>query len=102
MQIKEYKAKQQQRREDTMIKNQGSLSTKPYMTKREETVRSKYGVGNIMQVPEGQQRREDTNLKKYGVRCTLSNPKVRSRAHSKYEYKGIKFDSSYEMAVYMY
>ena len=102
MQIKEYKAKQQLNREATMIKNQGSLSTKPYMAKREETVRSKYGVGNIMQVPKVQQRREDTNLKKYGVRCTLSNPKIRSKAHSKYEYKGIKFASSYEIAVYRY
>lgn len=102
MQIEEYKVKQQQSREATMIKNQGSLSTKPYMNKRKETIRSRYGVSNVMQVPEVQQRREDTNLKKYETKCTLSNPGVRSKAHSKYKYKGIKFDSSYEIAVYRY
>lgn len=45
---------------------------------------------------------KDTSLKNWGTEYALQNRAVLSKVHRKYNYNGIKFDSSWELAFWIY
>jgi len=46
--------------------------------------------------------RVQTCLTKYGVEHPMQNPEIRKKSQRRYVYSGIKFDSSYEVALYIW
>lgn len=63
------------------------------MANREAEYIKKYGVKHPMQLPEVRKKVEETNLKKYGQK--------HPGGHN-YIYKGLNFDSSWELYYYLY
>ena len=99
-----------------------------HFTNREKfinTCNEKYGVNNVFSVPEVQEKIKNTCLekynveysfqaeqtkekikntclKKYGVKNPMQNHDIRVSNQQKYEYDNRKFDSSWELAYYIY
>lgn len=47
-------------------------------------------------------KRARTCLAKYGREHPMQCPEVRRRAQRRYSYRGVRFDSSYELAFYVW
>lgn len=92
-----------------------------FVKHQQQTLLEKYGVENYMQSEEGQRKYEETSLKKYGTRRPTESaflrkqisdkwksfPKekmlsIRKAQAQKYNYENISFDSSIELAFYIY
>lgn len=62
-----------------------------------------YGVENPQQNENIKSKTEHTNLERYGVRNPAQNELIRQKTERKhYRYNGINFDSSWELAVWIY
>ena len=61
-----------------------------------------YGYKYNFQAPEIKEQIKQTNLKKYGYEHVFQNPYVQREMRKKYWYKDICFDSSWELAFYIY
>jgi hypothetical protein len=48
------------------------------------------------------QKRENTNLKKYGVKSILQLERIRNVHFGRYKYEEVSFDSSWELALWIY
>lgn len=70
--------------------------------KKEATFMEHYGYRTGFLVPEIQERIKQTNLEKYGYENPLLNPEIMSRSRMKYYYDNTCFDSSWELAFYIY
>ena len=114
---------------ETNVKKYGapnplSLNTEPYK-KRNETVQKKYNVSNVFQDEQVKEkckkawinnygvdnpsksekvldRIEKTNLKKYGVEWFSQTPEFATLRSTKFMYDSKSFDSSWELAFYIY
>jgi len=79
-------------------------------------MKNRYGAKTTMESPILRERVENTNLVKYGFKTPLSNNDVRNKAKetmykntgcdhpivSKINYYGIRFDSKWELAIWIY
>lgn len=64
---------------------------------------NKYGVDNPQKVTSIKHKTEQTCLRKYGVRNPAQNLEIRQKTERRhYRYNGINFDSSWELAVWIY
>ena len=68
--------------------------------KTKQTCLEKYGVEYASQLPEIQEKMKQTNLERYGVEYALQSPEF--QGIKKYDYFGVKFDSSWELYYYIY
>ena len=62
----------------------------------------KYGVEYPLQSPRFHEKVKQNNLKKYGVEYPLQLPEFQEKINCKYEYFGLRFDSSWELYYYIY
>lgn len=69
--------------------------------KIKKTCLERYGVENPGGLPESQKKAFETYMKHYGCYPT-QDPIVRSKIGTRYRFDGIKFDSSYEIAFYIW
>lgn len=95
------------------------------MKKRANNNLIKYGVENVMQLPENVQRQHTTNIQRYGGVSPMADPmiankriaavntkygvdnvfqssEIKKKCSHKYYYDGEKFDSSWELALWIY
>lgn len=63
---------------------------------------NKYGVENIFASEYGKQKIKETNIKKYGCENPQQNRDIQIKTLSHYKYNNIIFDSSWELAVFIY
>ena len=68
----------------------------------EQTWLENYGVKHISQSDYYKQAFTETSLKKFGVSHPMQYDKIRKKCHKKYVYNNIIFDSSWELALYIY
>lgn len=102
MQVEDFSEKQVIKRKETLIKKYGSYTTAPFMEKRAKTMMKRYGTTIPMRIPEIKAKRAKTNLERYGFTCSALNSEIKAKASNKYVFDNIRFDSSYELAVYYY
>ena len=76
--------------------------TKEVQKKIKSTLIKKYGVENAFQSEEIKGKIKQTNLKKYGVESYAQTKEYHQKCHKKYLYNNEKFDSSWELAFYIY
>lgn len=76
------------------------FNKKEIRDKRDKTVKDKYGVDNIFQVKEIKDKIKEVQTKKYGGMGYISSYQ-RDKYH-KYKYNDVYFDSSYELALWIY
>ena len=67
-----------------------------------QTCMSKYGYANPAQSPDIQAKIRATNVSRYGVPCAMCNPAIRHKSYARYRYDQLPFDSSWEVAYYIY
>ena len=79
-----------------------SHKTDKYFEKIKATCQKKYGVSNPFQSEIFKQKIRETNLKRYGVEYATQNSEIKKKQHFKYEYNGTIFDSSWELAIWIY
>jgi predicted nucleic acid-binding Zn ribbon protein len=88
------------------VVNRTRTRSKEWYKKRTETSRNncveRYGSPNGGQTPEVRERIKKTCLKKYGGPAPVYASSVRSKMRAKYDYNGILFDSSWELATWIY
>lgn len=68
------------------------------------TLKKKYGEGiiNVGQLPNHKEKMEKSSLLKFNLPYYTQTEEYQQRAFKKYKYKGINFDSSWELAYYIY
>jgi hypothetical protein len=90
--------------EKTMLDNTGVYwgKTEEYWEKIKNYNLKTYGSEYFFTSKEGKKKIEDSLMKRWGVRSPLQNKEIRGKAKSKYLYNNIKFDSSWEIAYYIY
>lgn len=98
-----------------------SASNKDIHKKNEQTCLKRYGVTHTSKLPENRQKMKQTNkylhgsenwcnsekaketcLKRYGVTNPTQCHDIRIKEQKRYLYKGINFDSSWELAFYIW
>ena len=62
----------------------------------------KYGVEHSWQRPDVKEKIRQTNLAKYGVEHVMQNHDIRVKSQSKYRFANTNFDSSAELAYYIW
>jgi hypothetical protein len=89
---------------ETTIKNNGGVgfSSESVNTKFKNTMKHNYGVEYAMQCNTLKRKYEDVLNSKYGVRNPLQCKEIRDKTKKKYFYNDINFDSSWEIAFYIY
>ena len=85
----------------TKLKNHGD-ATYNNIEKAKETCLSKYGATNVSLVPEIVEHIFDDYEKRTGFKNPSHNPAVISKMHARYYYDGERFDSSWELAYYIW
>ena len=70
--------------------------------KIKETNLEKYGAENPQQNRKIREKTKETTRDRYGVDCCWSNPEIYKKCSRKYFYDNTYFDSSYELALYIY
>ena len=122
--LEETKEKRYQKNEE-LYGNRFPIKLKEFQEKKDNTCREKYGVKNPMSTKEVKEKKAQTSLERYGNACSLLNEKVKEKAEQTleekygekvyfnsedffykrlrpYKYKDLKFDSSWELAFYIY
>lgn len=101
MQTEEYKEKS---RKTSYIKYGYSNPVKSPLVKEKiiNTNIEKYGSPCYFQTKEFKEKAAKTNIEKYGVKHPMQNPEIIKNAIRDYTYKGIGFDSSWELAYYIW
>lgn len=70
--------------------------------KLKNTCLTKYGYANPTQCPEIREKSKATNLVIYGVEYPIQAIAIQHKSRAKYHYDGLPFDSSWEIAYYIY
>lgn len=70
--------------------------------KIQKTNMIKYGVKTTLLVPEIEKRIKETNLEKYGSEIYPMSEDYKNKVYTKWRYKGEVFDSSWELAYWIY
>ena len=118
MQIPEVKAKQKQSEREFYQKNfncNSMFEKENFIQNRMQSSLEKYGVESPMQLKTVQKKQRKTVRKKYGVKSVSQIPSVKEQRMQtlkdkygtthvsyNYEYKGQRFDSSWELIVWIY
>jgi len=108
-------------RETRLLKNEGQYRNKTEIEKQQETCLSKYGTKACWNLPEVRKTQKATFLARYGKthflhtekyidvmteKYGVSNPdyshEIRTKMRQKYLYKNVGFDSSWELALYIW
>ena len=76
--------------------------TEEYNDKIKATNNKKYGSDYFFTSKTGKQKIEESMLKNWGVRSPMQNPIIRNKTKRKYTYNNINFDSSWEIAFYIW
>ena len=76
--------------------------TQEYREKIRKSCIDKYGVDNVFKSPEIQDLIKLKLLEKYGVDNPTKNKEILRKARKKYTYKNEYFDSTWEIALYIY
>ena len=121
--IDEYNTKMNKTREETCINKYGSSSlfnSDYFKNKSKETFISKYGVENCQQIKEVKEKTKkkkielygsahsnpkkakETCMQRYGFESFAQTPNFSRIIKSRYSYKNNYFDSSWELAYYIY
>ena len=79
-----------------------AIQNKEIQEKIKKTNLQRYGVETVFQSKEIQNKIKHTNNEKYGVDYPVQNADIRRKYWKKYVYKNISFDSSWELAFYIY
>lgn len=109
------------KREESYKRIYGENYKEIFAEHHKQTCLERYGVANYMQSEEGQRKFEETSYKKYGTRRPTESQVLRKRISDKwrsfpkeklqeireaqsqkYNYQNIPFDSSVEIAFYIY
>lgn len=79
-----------------------TLNVQEVKEKIKETNLKKYGTEHPSQCETVKEKTKQTCLEKYGNYTYLMSDDYHSKAHNKYRYKGEVFDSSWELAYWIY
>ena len=93
------------KKEESFLKNYGTttyLVTDECRKKLENKILEKYGVTNPSQADEIKFKKEQTILKNYGVTNPNYSKEIQSYRAKRYYYNNIMFDSSWELAYYIW
>ena len=82
--------------------NTCSLHGEAVKAKIKQTNLEKYGAENIWGSEYGKQRIKETNLQRYGCENPQQNHEIHVKTMKHYKYDSLNFDSSWELAVYIY
>ena len=99
--VPEFRAKMEQ----TNLEKYGGISafcSQQVRDKRDETNLKKYGVKNQFARAEIKDQVKQTNLERYGVINPFQSADFKNKAWKKYIYNGIRFDSTWELALYIF
>lgn len=95
----------QKKKEKTYLEHYGTttyLITDECRKKLETKMQNYYGVKNPSQADEIKQKKEQTLLKNYGVTNPNYSTEIQSYKNKRYYYNNTKFDSSWELAYYIW
>jgi hypothetical protein len=67
-----------------------------------KTLVEKFGAENVFASEYGKEKIKHTNMERYGVKNPQQNREIQKRTLSHYKYDNLNFDSSWELAVYIY
>lgn len=101
----EFKTEVKENREKTCIKNYGcktNLLTQECIKAREDSCFKKFGVKHISQTDYWIEKCKETCILKYGVENYSLTSEFNKIRHKKYMLDNIKFDSSWEVAYYIF
>lgn len=84
------------------IKKNNKAADSKTREKFRKTCIKKYGVDNPAKSDIIKNKTEKTNLLKYGVKAPCQNPNILSKCFKNIEYDSIYFDSSWEVAYYVW
>lgn len=79
-----------------------TLNADSVKEKRNKTWIKKYGTSNILSLPKIRDKGKKTLFKRYGVSNISQCYEIQRKKTSRYEYKGIYIDSSWELAFFIY
>lgn len=101
--FKEKKEQIQQKRIETCLVKYGLVhnNSKKAIEKRKQTIKQRYGI-NPLCSKEALEKARQTCLLKYGEEYTTRLPAFRAANFSTYKYNDLYFDSSWELAFYIY
>ena len=97
----EVKEKTQQ----TNLKKYGNTCTLQAPCIKEKSIQTnldKFNAENVFASEYGKQKIKQTNLKKFGVENPQQNREIQRKTMSHYKYNDLNFDSSWELATYIY
>ena len=110
--IKKYGVENPQQRPDVQEKTKNTclerygteyaIKSDEIQNKIKQTCINKYGVENVFASDYGKQKIKETCLQKYGCENPQQNREIQIKTLSHYKYNDINFDSSWELAVYIY
>lgn len=110
--IKKYGVENAQQRTDIKHKTQQTnlerygnvcaMQGEQVKIKVKQTMLLRYGAENIFGSDHGKQQIRRTNLTRYGVENPQQNHEIHVRTMKHYKYDSLNFDSSWELAVYIY
>lgn len=90
---------------ETVFKHYGvnhNFKSKEIRNNIKNTWLKNYGVEHISQSNQYKESFKNTCLIKYGVEHPMHNANIRQSCHAKYLFNNISFDSSWEIALYIY
>ena len=101
--FKEKKEQIQQKRIETCLTKYGLVhnNSKEATEKRKQTIKQRYGI-NPLCSKEALEKARQTCLLKYGEEYSTRLPAFRAANFSTYKYNNLYFDSSWELAFYIY
>ena len=79
-----------------------SHKTIEYQEKIKQSCIDKYGVDNVFKSEEIKEKIKNVCLEKYGVEYITQNKEILRRARRKYKYNNEMFDSTWELALWIY
>ena len=91
--------------QETNLKKYGNKCTLQAPKIKEKAIQSnldRYGAENIFGSEYGKEKIKETNLQKFGVENPQQNREIQKKTLSHYKYNNLNFDSSWELAVYIY
>ncbi len=94
-----------QKTQETNLKRYGNVCAmqgKEVQSKIKKTILEKYGSENIFSSEYGKQKIKATNLERYGTENPQQNREIHVKTMKHYKYNDVNFDSSWELAVYIY
>ena len=95
----------EERRKATNLEKYGIeyvFHTKESLEKSNQTRIERYGAAHMMQTEEGKARMRQTCLERYGVENPMQCEDICKGHNRKYIYDDLQFDSSWELAYYIY